>query len=488
MRKFFHLNIVLLVFIACASACPDLSGKQSYAQSDKPFIKGLIKNYAGQPLYIYKCYGDTLLFIDSVKTDSKGNFAFSNPNSDIGLYRFNLPHNQWFYLLWDGKPVRIETVYQFSAFYNIATDSLVVIASEENKAFFEFQHLQSQLNIAGYWLLKMLRLYPQPDPFHQKIEDEYVKRFQAMKQYMEIQNSKSCPESSRRVKIQNYALKVADAYYTPVNPDWKQPDDWRDSIIASHYFDYFNPADSFYLQTNILPEKMDIYIQLKTNKHDAYGQPVQDEHLFSAAAIDFVKKTVANNETYRFCLNYFLKKFNEKHHEKESAFITLYDYFLKTPEGDCGSSENNEFTWARKRADILRNVQIGSAAPDFQLMAGKLNLYSLSSENTLVIFYASWCPHCTEEIPKIKQVTDSLLGKGLTIIAVSLDTSIAAWKEFVSKNQLLNWLHYSEWKGWQSDVAKLYNVYATPTMFLLDEDKKIIAKPITATELLNALK
>lgn len=103
----------------------------SYAQKNASFLTGTIRNYANQPLYIYKCGvypaiggSDTLLFIDSTITDKKGAFAFffnhdnqtnhKNHSSDNGgLYRLNLPHNQWFYILNDGNPVEIKTVYQF---------------------------------------------------------------------------------------------------------------------------------------------------------------------------------------------------------------------------------------------------------------------------------------------------------------------------------------------------------------------------------------
>jgi thiol-disulfide isomerase/thioredoxin len=459
-------------------------------------ITGTIKNFANQTLYLYKCYQDTLIMIDSTKTDNIGKFQFSVvgtirelplPNEmpitkyddyPFGLYKIYLKYNQFFYIIDDNQPVEIKTVYQFHAFENIATDSLVVIKSDENKRFYQIQHLQKQINVARYFLLEMMRLYPIYDPFHKELVKEYFKRYDAMEKFVK-ESLKKYPES--------LSSKIIKAYYDPVNPDWKEPDPWRDSILAAHYFDYFNPAEKFYLHTNILPEKMDIYLNLRTNKRDDYGQPIRDEKLFSDAAIDFVRKTMSNYDTYEFCLNYFLKKFNKEH--KEVAFLNLYDAFLQNQEGDCGSSQQDAFTWAREKANVYRNVQIGSAAPDFALQDGYLNLSSIQSDYILLVFWASWCPHCVEEIPKIKAVTDSISlslqkkNKKLITIAISLDTDKEAWQKYVQEKNLFTWLNTSELKGWKGEISKKYNVYATPTMFVLDKDKKIIAKPVLPEQL-----
>jgi hypothetical protein len=41
----------------------------------------------------------------------------------------------------------------------------------------------------------------------------------------------------------------------------------------------------------------------------------------------------------------------------------------------------------------------------------------------------------------------------------------------------LNFIHSSELKGWEALSPQLYNVNATPTLFLLDNEKHIVLKP-----------
>jgi hypothetical protein len=72
-------------------------------------------------------------------------------------------------------------------------------------------------------------------------------------------------------------------------------------------------------------------------------------------------------------------------------------------------------------------------------------------------------------------------------MTVSIDTSRNEWVTFI-REQKLNWLNGSDLKGFNSEPADEYNIFATPTMFLLDRDKKILAKPISYRELEQDLK
>lgn len=456
------------------------------AQNSKALLKGQIKNYANSSLTVYKCYADTLLFADSVKTDKSGVFSVALPSGESGLLRVELQQDQFFYVINDQNPININTIYNPNVQSNVATDSLTVLQSEENKNLYKFQKLQKQINVGNGWLINVLRYYPPFDPFHKNMEDEYFKRFEAMKSFIKETSKK---DSKKQTSLAN---KLALAYY-PFNPDWKQSDAWRDSVLVAHYFDYFDPSDEFYLNTNILQEKIEVYVSLRNNKKDANGEPIHDEMEFAEAVKDFLDRTKANKASLDFLLNFVLNRFSKEH--KDEAFLYIYDRYMK-PEGeDCGdqvpadgdnisSTELNRIKLAEK-ADVIRGVQVGSIAPDFTIEEG-LDLHQIESDYTLLVFWSTWCPYCVREIPEIKKITDEYSPQ-ITTVAVSLDTDKEAWKEFIAENNLTTFLNYSELKSWGSKVVRKYNVYATPTMLLLDKDKKIIAKPISDKELREVL-
>ena len=71
-------------------------------------------------------------------------------------------------------------------------------------------------------------------------------------------------------------------------------------------------------------------------------------------------------------------------------------------------------------------------------------------------------------------------------MAISLDTDKKPWKDYIETTQL-KWYNYSNFKGWECPIGRSYYVYGTPTMFLLDKEKKILAKPLNVRDLATYL-
>lgn len=52
----------------------------------------------------------------------------------------------------------------------------------------------------------------------------------------------------------------------------------------------------------------------------------------------------------------------------------------------------------------------------------------------------------------------------------------------LTEPEQLSWINCNEQGGWNGNTARDYNLYATPTMFIMDKTRKIIAKPVTFGE------
>ena len=122
----------------------------------------------------------------------------------------------------------------------------------------------------------------------------------------------------------------------------------------------------------------------------------------------------------------------------------------------------------------------GNAAPALRFensKSGFTQLSDLKNKYKLVIFVASWCPKCIQEIPKIKTVYDGWKEKDdLEVLLVSLDTDKEKYETF-SKD--ITWITSCDFKGCEGQAARDYCVFDSPTMYLLDANNKMLVKPIS---------
>lgn len=125
-----------------------------------------------------------------------------------------------------------------------------------------------------------------------------------------------------------------------------------------------------------------------------------------------------------------------------------------------------------------RKMAVGQTAPDIDFVNTKSDKTKLTEINTkfkLVVFAASWCEKCKEEMPKLKTFYNDWKTKyNLEIIFNSLDTYNEQYENFVKD---FSWISSCDYKSWEGKAARDYFVFGTPTMYLLDNNNKILLKP-----------
>lgn len=129
-------------------------------------------------------------------------------------------------------------------------------------------------------------------------------------------------------------------------------------------------------------------------------------------------------------------------------------------------------------------MAVGKQAPDIEttdINNDSIRLSEIDNPYTLVLFWANWCPHCNQLLPELKKWYSNKNSINIEVLAFSLDTVSADWEKNVIQNDY-GWINCSDLMGWDSKIAHDYNIYATPTMFLLDRNRIIQAKPLTFKE------
>jgi thiol-disulfide isomerase/thioredoxin len=168
--------------------------------------------------------------------------------------------------------------------------------------------------------------------------------------------------------------------------------------------------------------------------------------------------------------------------------MLMYISSLYISESQCEHSESTT-TLERK---ALQNVHytIGSAVPAYsaQTISGTTIHSTLSKDAIeILVFWATWCGHCTELTPKIATLYAKNPNVNYSLTFISLDTEEAVFSSFLSEHQhLANSNNVFDSKGWDSKLAEDFYVYASPTIFII-KNGIIVAKPIDYESYTNAL-
>ena len=91
-----------------------------------------------------------------------------------------------------------------------------------------------------------------------------------------------------------------------------------------------------------------------------------------------------------------------------------------------------------------------------------------------MVFGASWCPKCNEELPKLIQNYAEWRNLGVEVVYVSLDTEKQVFEQAV---KTYPFFAYCDFKKWESRVAQDYYVFGTPTFYLLNNNREILLRP-----------
>ncbi|WP_343671092.1 TlpA disulfide reductase family protein [Chitinophaga sp.] len=194
------------------------------------------------------------------------------------------------------------------------------------------------------------------------------------------------------------------------------------------------------------------------------------------------------------------RKFISAHPDSYFSIVALTDVANKAPMSEVeamykGLSERVRTTTPGKemqsRITAAHTIKVGLAAPDFEQpdVNGKpIKLSDFRGKYVLVDFWASWCHPCREENPNLKKAYGVYKDKGLEVLAVSLDDRQTrnAWIKAIETDGL-PWVHVSDLKGWQNQVAVLYGIRAVPQNYLVNPEGKIVAQNLRGPELATKL-
>jgi len=434
-----------------------------FAQQNK--LDGQIKGVTAKKILISGFYGSEQRPFDSIAFDKNGKFSFSfSKNQPVGMYRLRFGENRFIDIIYNHEDIVFET------HYNAIIDSLKFNKSIENQLYFGYLNQRNETEYRLSLLNPLLSRYPSGDPFYKQIVQEFTQLSTGLDDFINnlITENKN-----------TFTAKFVKTDRTPM-PDATMVEDVRVDFMKAHFFDQADFSDTSLLRTNLIANKIIQYLSFYQNNQMTKDQ-LEIEFIKAVQVIMF--KTKSSPEIYAYAMDYLISGFESYGFEKVITYIADNINL----EESCVDDERK--AKLENKVESLKKFAIGLKAPDFtatDLNGNKIKLSEIKAENTLLVFWATWCPHCTRLIPDLKKIYLPCNKDKFEIVAVSLDESKTELDNFL-KDGGFDWINISDLKKWKGEIVQLYDIYATPTMLLLSKDGTITAKPMTFDEVKNEL-
>jgi len=457
LKKFFAA--VAIIFVAIGF---------SFAQHSVSYTITGLKN---SRVFLMAVHGSRYDAVDSCNSVN-GLIQFKNLTSlPVGVYRISFADS-----LFTDIILNNEEVVMTNKLSNLA-ESIQITSSEENKIYYEYWHMSAIINDSIQFITELGDAIYKSNNYERTPDLDSM----ALKVYLlsEKLNKYTYQLISKSQGL--FVNKLLKAYATPDWQAYKKSTGAkiyknRYAFLKEHFFDNIDFSDSTLLNS-------EVFYVLCTDYVTKYADPPTDSSYI--AAIDYVlTKAQPYQPVYRYILNLFVNTFDDT--EWEETFIHLVDnYLLKNT---CTPDEHDKNM--SERAAVLKKLKPGNKAPEMilnDINGNPVSLYVTKSKVTLLMFWSSECEHCEKVMPQILNIYALNKPLGLEVFAVSADTDKNSWINAVKKSEM-SWINVSDNKGFQSPAIIAYNAYSTPTFFILDSEKNIIAHPYSPKDLAEGLR
>lgn len=201
---------------------------------------------------------------------------------------------------------------------------------------------------------------------------------------------------------------------------------------------------------------------------------------------------------YKFLLNWLTDEFiNPKYMGQDAVFVHLFEKYHS--KGLSKWLNEKQMEAISRRAYMLMANLVGEKAADLEMLGTDdkpTSLYKLDADYTVVCFWDPNCGHCKEEVPRLDSIyRASWKNHNVKIFAVLTPDGKQSvkpeWLTFIKEHNIGDWTHvYKTQKMEDDDYAaqrpgfrQLYDINMTPTIYLLDKEKRIIGKKLTLLQL-----
>ncbi len=429
-------------------------------------IKGLkdttcvLAHYFGATQYIPK---------DTARVDGSGNLVFEGKKRlPEGLFIAVTPKNRYIEFL-----ITDDQQFSFDTDTANTIKTMKVTGSKENELFYTYQQ-------------QLGRIYEEAQAINlqKKVQTDAASADAATKQMADLQKQAATYRTQFLTENANtFAVKLLKATAEPEVPpapkaaNGRPDSSWVFNYFKNHFWDNFDFADERFVRTPILQRKVERYIKELTVQ-------VPDSLIKEADLV--VGKAIAgkNKEVKYYTIYYITSQYEQpKVMGTDGLFVHMFEKYYKT--GVMTVSDSSTLKSIGERVATMKPNLVGKVFTSpviSDTLRRSIAFPAIKADYTVVYFYSPTCGHCRESAPKLKKFVDDYKGKGAEVVAIAIDQTPEEWKKFIREFKLGNAINGYDFTQ-RTDYRRQFDVWTTPTIYILDKDKKIIGRKLPVEQI-----
>lgn len=449
-RNFTILMFISLFFLKSVSA------QEGYQ------VKVKVAGVRDSMCYLANYFGDKQYLKDSCLADAQGSFVFKGKEKlGGGIYLVVIPGKRYFEVLIDKEQN-----------FSLETDTVDFVkhmkikGSQENTIFYDY------LKFIGE---KSKAIEPLRAEF-ESVKSDPAKSEDVRKRMAVIDSSVISYKDEFMKNNPDFLLtkvfKVTEEVKMPEIP--KKADGTLDSLFMynyykAHFFENIDLKDDRLLRTPVFHPKLEQYFKKLT---------LQMPDSINKEADQIIAQLNPGSEMFKYVVWWVTNTYEtsnimgmdavfvhmvEKYYTKEKAFWV----------------DDAQLYKIQDRARVLKPILVGTKVKNIVLndsLGQPHSLHDVKAKYTVLYFWDPDCGHCQKITPKLKESYDKIKSKGVQVFAVCTEVEIDKWKKFIREKDL-NWINVAD-PELHNNFRHDFDITTTPQIFLLDENKTIIAKRI----------
>jgi peroxiredoxin len=458
-KSLLFVSIIGVLFFISADKAP------TAGYNIKLKINGL---KVGDTVLLANYYGDKQYLKDTGYVQKDLTFSFTGKDKlPRGIYLVVLPGKQYF-----------ELIMAEEQFFSVETDikdytkNMKITGSTENLAFYDYLKFVVTKGSKGEETKKLMdssKTDADKKMYREQLIAIEKEIFNYRKDFIKANPTKFVS------KVFNSMIDV-EIPETPKLPNGRPDSTFPYRYYKAHYWDNIDLNDDGLIRSPVFHGKLDRYIkQMVLQTPDSINK--EADYLIA-------KVKDRKGEIFKYIVWYITNQYETSNiMGMDAVFVHMAENYYLTGQAYWINEETE--TKIRDRYNVLKYILLGKFAPPLTLpdSSGKNRSFtSFKSKFTVLVFWAPSCGHCQKELPKLRDVYEKTKTKyNVEVYAVNTEADAKAWKDFIKNNKLT---FPNVWDpNHTSGFSKIYDVYSTPTMYVLDESKKIIAKRIGVEQL-----